>query len=99
MTEQTDSANEITLDDLERQKAPNFQTFYTNLANVTGTLYDIAITFSEVMDARVIQDKCRIVMHPLHAAKLIRALEAGLRNRQALLGELNDSSTAPEPQP
>ena len=63
---------------LERERAPEFRSFYTNNAQVITTYFDIGILFGELLDANeqrvLIKDQALVKMSPEHAKSLNRVL-------------------------
>ena len=88
------------VEDMRVEKGPQFQTYYSNIANVFAGPHDIAVTFSEVIETGFIQEKCRVVMVPGQARLLVKAILESLQKRAEIESETDaTSSTEPEPQP
>ena len=67
---------------------------YSNLAVVNHSDYEFVIDFISVMpavsNARV---KSRIVLNPIHAKKLLTALEENIKNYESKSGKIEDTSS------
>lgn len=69
---------------------PNLDTVYTNLARISHSPADIVIDFAQLLPAETkAVVKSRVLMTPLSAKLLLRALTENIARYEAAFGEIN----------
>ena len=75
-------------------KSPDFRSVYCNNAMFQSGVFELAITFGEIMEVdqeaktATVEQKVRVVMAPLHGKLLAAALMQQLKAYEATFGEL-----------
>lgn len=93
----TDNVDSVNLVDLPRRRAATYQNTYVNHIEVRGSMHDISFQLSEVIDGAVIEEKARIVMSPVEAKLLMRAIKVQMTKWHAAFGPTTpDLSTEEE---
>ncbi len=75
---------------------PGLEPIYTNLARISHSPADIVIDFAQILPGETKASvRARILMTPLSAKLLLRALKENIARYEAALGEINvpNSST------
>ena len=69
---------------------PGLEPVYTNLARISHSPADIVIDFAQILPGETKASvRARILMTPLSAKLLLRALKENLARYEAALGEIN----------
>lgn len=74
---------------------PGLEPIYTNLARISHSPADIVIDFAQILPGETRASvRARILMTPLSAKLLLRALKENLARYEAALGEINVPNSA-----
>jgi CMP-2-keto-3-deoxyoctulosonic acid synthetase len=76
----------------ERRQSPDHVGLYANSAQVTGSYFDIQVSFGEILEATeqalITEDRVTIKMSPQLAKRLLRILADNIRKYEEKFGEI-----------
>ncbi len=93
MTAQTKDQKTKTERTMKRVRSPNHVSVYANNVQIEVNLFDIKVSFGELMEARedqvTFEDKVTVIFSPQHAKVLAAALLQNIGNYEKQFGIIN----------